>query len=100
MLHIVNQSPTERPALATCLRLARKGDSILLIEDGVYAAVENPALVEQTMLSNGQFKLFVLAPDLQARGLQNDKLIQGFEVVNYAGFVDLVAANQLNQSWL
>ena len=37
MLHIVNKSPLERPALDACLRIAEPG-AILLIEDAVYAA--------------------------------------------------------------
>jgi len=41
MLHLINKSPFERTALDSCLRLAKPGSSILLIEDGVYAALEN-----------------------------------------------------------
>ena len=40
MLHTVNKSPFERNTLETCLSLAKKGSSILLFEDGVYAAVK------------------------------------------------------------
>ena len=38
MLHLVNKSPFDRNALDSCLRLANPGSSVLLIEDGVYAA--------------------------------------------------------------
>ena len=38
MLHTVNKSPYEKNSLDTCLRLAKQGSAILLIEDGVYAA--------------------------------------------------------------
>ena len=39
MLHTVNKSPFERNALESCLRLAASGASVLLIEDGVVAAL-------------------------------------------------------------
>ena len=38
MLHTINKSPFQNSALENCLRLARDGDVILLLEDGVYAA--------------------------------------------------------------
>jgi tRNA 2-thiouridine synthesizing protein B len=41
----------------------------------------------------------VLGPDLQARGLEN-KLADGIKVVDYEGFVNLVAEHDSVQSWL
>ena len=41
MLHTVNKSPFERDALDSCIRLAKSGSSILLMEDGVVAAMKN-----------------------------------------------------------
>ena len=37
MLHTVNKSPFDKSSLDTCLKFAKAGSSILLIEDGVYA---------------------------------------------------------------
>jgi tRNA 2-thiouridine synthesizing protein B len=42
MLHTVNKSPTDRNSLESCIRLAKKGGSVLLIEDGVYGAMNVP----------------------------------------------------------
>lgn len=100
MLHIVNKSPSERPALASCLRIASAGDSVLLIEDGAYAAAVNSGFGKQLQAKRMDLDLYVLAPDLQARGLHNDQLIKGIVVIDYAGFVDLVADHRTNQSWL
>ena len=47
MLHTVNKSPFENRALETCLRLARQGSAVLLIEDGVYAAAKGTAASRQ-----------------------------------------------------
>ncbi len=100
MLHLVNKSPFERNALESCLRLAKPGSSILLIEDGVYAAVENAAHAEKIALRMEDFSFYVLGPDVAARGLGDTPLIGGIKVVDYKGFVDLVAANNATQSWL
>ena len=100
MLHMVNKSPFERTALASCLRCARKGDAVLLFEDGVIAARQ--ASAAQTGIDGAvkDLKLFVLGPDLEARGIAPEQVLAGIEIVDYGGFVDLVAENNPVQSWL
>ena len=39
-LHTVNKSPFESATFETCLGLAKSGSTILLIEDGVFAEVD------------------------------------------------------------
>lgn len=96
MLHVVNKSPYERNSLATCVGYCRSGDTLLLIEDGVYAAVATGKAAEK--LSG--LTVAALGPDLKARGIGDDKLIAGVQIVDYAGFVDLVANTDRVQSWL
>ena len=100
MLHIINKSPFERAALDSCLRLAKPGSSILLIEDGVYAAVQNTAHSEKITSRKEDFSFYVLGPDVSARGLSDTPLIGGVTAVAYEGFVDLVADHDVTQSWL
>ncbi len=100
MLHVVNKSPFERTALDSCLRLAEPGSSILLIEDGVYAALENAVHAEKITGRMDDFSFYVLGPDVAARGLEDTPLIEGLTVVDYEGFVDLVAEHDVTQSWL
>jgi len=99
MLHIVNKSPSERNALESCLRMAKKGNSILLIEDGVYAATKGSVTEKKLKAAMADIQVFALWPDLEARGMQ-DTVIDGIKQVDYAGFVDLVAASKNVQSWL
>jgi tRNA 2-thiouridine synthesizing protein B len=99
MLHIVNKSPFERPALDACLRLAQAGSAILLIEDGVYAATGVPEIVERFARAPAGVKVFALSPDIEARGLQ-ERIRPGVERVDHAGFVDLVTQYPAVQSWL
>lgn len=100
MLHTVNKSPFERTALATCLRYAREGDAILLYEDGVYAARKAQSTTAEVAAAAAKFKLFVLGPDLEARGVRPEQVIDGIRIVDYEGFVDLAAENGPVQAWL
>ena len=99
MLHIVNKSHTERGALASCLRLAQDGATLLLTEDGIYAATAGAADASGIAAARTRLKVCVLQPDVEARGMAG-KLIDGLTAVDYAGFVDLVAEHPTNQSWL
>ena len=98
MLHIINRSPLSDVALESCLNTAAGGD-ILLIEDAVYAATSGNAFEGKLRAAMGRFRISVLRPDLEARGLA-DRLVEGAASVDYAGFVELVAANKTFQSWL
>ena len=98
MLHIVNKSPLDRHSLDACLRIAAPG-TILLIEDGVYAATKGTAVEARMQEAMRRHKVYVLLPDLEARAVA-DRVLEGVTTVDYGGFVDLVAENPNCQSWL
>ena len=100
MLHIVNKSAFERGTLESCLKSSLSGSSILLIEDGAVAAVKNTSISDRITSQLESKKIYVLTPDLNARGFTEDDLIDGIKSVDYPGFVDLVAENSNVQSWL
>ena len=100
ILHLVNKSPTDRNSFDTCFRMASPGDSILLTEDGVYAALANAEFANKITRRLDSFSFYVLGPDVAARGLGDTPLIEGISAVDYEGFVDLVADNDVTQSWL
>lgn len=100
MLHTVNKSPFERNTLDSCLRMAKKGGAILLIEDGVYASLSGTAVSDKVGKATGDFSIYVLGPDLKARGMTEDRVIDGVKVVDYEGFVDLATEYSSVQSWL
>ena len=98
MLHIVNKSPLTSSALENCLSIAASGE-ILLIEDAVYAAAAGNASEAKLREAMGRLKVYVLQPDLEARGM-GDRLIAGVTAVDYGGFVNLTISNNTCQSWL
>ena len=44
--------------------------------------------------------LYVLGPDMAARGLAEELLLSGARVIDYGGFVDLVASCERTIAWL
>jgi tRNA 2-thiouridine synthesizing protein B len=96
-LHTVNKTPLASDALASCLRHLTEGSAVLLIEDGVYAALATVASPLADIVA--AHPVYALAPDLAARGLADRPLLAGIKVVDYEGFVDLAAAHASVVSW-
>ncbi len=100
ILHTVNKSPFERNSLESCLKFATDGAAVLLFEDGIYAALSGTSVEPQVAGALDKLKVYVLGPDLKARGFSEERLIAGISVVDYAGFVDLAAESDTVQAWL
>jgi tRNA 2-thiouridine synthesizing protein B len=92
MLHIIKR----QQAIAAALKQFESNtDAILLIEDAVYLA--NPNHHSHSLISAFN-RVFVLAPDLRARGLSqlvSDNLTQ----VEYLGFVELTESHSASLTW-
>ncbi len=97
MLHTVNKSPFQNSSLEDCLRVAQKGDVILLLEDGVYAASAGTAKSSLIEKAVKQHAVYAIEPDLKARGLGN--LINEVRTASYGDFVDLVEKHTVH-AWL
>ena len=100
ILHTVNKSPFEKSTFRSCLDHAKSGDAVLLIEDGVYAATRGTEAEKLIAARNGDLALYALGADLEARGFDEGAVIEGVSVVDYEGFVDLVAEHDVSQAWL
>ena len=100
ILHTVNKTPFERNSLESCLKFASGGAAVLMMEDGVYGALKGTSAESMVATALDNLSVYVLGPDLAARGLSEDRLIEGVKVVDYAGFVDLAAENDKVQAWL
>ena len=100
LLHTVNKSPFEKNSLSDCLRRAKSGSTVLLIEDGVYGALKDTSISDELSKRSAEVSICVLGPDLAARGLSEKPLIDELRLVDYDGFVDLVEECSSVQSWL
>tara|TARA_R110001592_G_scaffold97140_2_gene278260 strand:+ start:669 stop:950 length:282 start_codon:yes stop_codon:yes gene_type:complete len=89
-LHTVNKTAADG-ALAACLRVATRGDSLLLIEDGVYQASAIAGHPQAQAL-----KLFALKEDTEARGISLPSTVIS---VDYAQFVELACQHSRSVSW-
>lgn len=99
LLHTVNKSPFEKNSFNSCLQHAKSGSAILLIEDGVYAALAGANTADAVKGAMGDVKIYALGPDVKARGIEG-KVIDGIQMVDYSGFVDLVCEYDKVQAWL
>lgn len=99
ILHTVNKSPFERNALASCLEHVTEGAAVLLIEDGVYGAMIGSRFSSQIEKALAKVRIYALRQDIEARGIQG-KIIDGVGLVDYGGFVDLVAERSPVIAWL
>jgi len=99
ILHTVNKSPFSHNTLQSCLAVLQTGDTLLLIEDGIYGCLPTAATFEelQRLHANG-VKLRVLKEDLEARGC-SDQIDELFETADYNQFVELCTQHQSVQSW-
>lgn len=92
ILHIVSVSPLASTGFADCLGMASPNDAIILIENGVYAAI-SPQII-----APAPCPIFVLEADLTARGLTQQKL-KNIKLVDYSGWVELTATFPKSLSW-
>lgn len=103
-LHTVNKSPFSNQSLLSSLSHARHGDAILLIEDAVYGFLAGTSLSKVVKVLRKRagegLKLYVLEPDLKARGIDPSRLMEGVTLLDYSGFVNLAAEHDRTQAWL
>lgn len=95
-LHTVNKCD---PGLVQqCLGSAAEGDTVLLIEEAVYAALPGHALDKLLQHRGAGIALRALKEDLAARGI-SARIPADFSVVSYAEFVALSLAHTRVVNW-
>ena len=88
MLFTINKSPMMFNNLKSVLGVAPAGEPILLYEDGAYAAADGTASTTLIQQALDRHPVYALQADLEARGLTS--LVEGIQVIDYDGFVELV----------
>lgn len=92
MLHIVKS----QTAINEAMQYAASQDIVLLVEDAVYAANTHHHAFEY--LSNGKLAIYVLMPDVDARGLRSyidDNVVQA----DFNDWVTLTEAHETTLTW-
>ena len=92
ILHTLNALP-DSGAWQDCLVVLAPGDALLLLGDGVYAA-----LVGSNRLEELDVPVYVLAPDAIARGVAG-RLAADVQQVDMAGFVELTERFARQMAW-
>jgi tRNA 2-thiouridine synthesizing protein B len=95
-LHLVNASPSASSALRDCLYAATTGDTVMLIENGVYGAVN--ATFERHGSRGSVLHWCALIDDARARGIM-ERMAGAVRLVDAEAFVDLVESHQPIVSW-
>ena len=95
MLHLIFQSPIE----TAILERIDSGDVVVFLENAVLRVLQNSGMSDTLTQQLGSNRLCVLSDDIAVRGIVHDDLVKGFEVIDYAGLVELTVNNPVIQSW-
>ena len=95
MLHTLHRSPWVTD-FAALLRLLSEGDELLLLQDGVTAAVDGNRYLES--LRNAPIKVYALNEDLIARGLTG-RISNDIIPIDYTDFVRLTVKHSSQMAW-
>ncbi len=95
MLHTLMHSPAYSD-LDTLLLLLNAEDDLLLMQDGVFAALRDSAALARLLSSAAT--VWVLEEDLKARGLAG-QISTKIQPVNYTGFVALTVKHPQQMAW-
>ena len=82
----------------SCMEHALEGSAVLLYEDGVYAAIKGRCGGRKVKMAQGEILCF--GPRSESRGLSDERVTDGIEIVDYAGFVDLAAEHDKVVAWV
>jgi tRNA 2-thiouridine synthesizing protein B len=93
MLHIIKHYHSCTEAFSNAL----EGDELILVEDAVYAAIADHKA--NALLTSVSLPVYVLQPDIEARGLALCPKKQTLQAVDFAGFVDLTTRHQSSITW-
>ena len=95
ILHTLHGSP-DSAAFGDLLRMIATGDTVLLLGDGVYAAIAGSAALAE--LAARQAPIYALAQDVAAAGLQG-LLGEDVALADYPSFVALTEACTQQLAW-
>lgn len=96
MLYLMITSPASND-IRSLVNLLTTEDELLLLQDGVYAALQG-SIYSQPLISLEGVGRYVLKEDLIARGLLH-KVEPVFQIIEYAEFVNLTVKHTQQLTW-
>ena len=94
ILHTLNASPSSA-AFHDCLKVAHTGDAVVLMGDGVYAALEGTLACIDMQTKN--VELFILGADALLAGVTEPA--PGIQTIDMDGLVALTERYPRQQAW-
>ncbi len=94
VLHTLNAAPSSA-AFRDCLKLVAPDDAVVLLGDGVYAALEGTAACDE--LRAAAAALFVLRADAQLAGIESPA--DGFGLIDMDDLVALTERFERQLAW-
>lgn len=99
ILHIINKSSFTHNTLRSCIAVCSSQDSLLLIEDGVFGALQGaPDAQALQSLMERNIVVYALSADVNARALRQ-KIEPRIQLITYEEFVQLTVMHNCTQSW-
>jgi tRNA 2-thiouridine synthesizing protein B len=95
VLHLIFQSPIE----TAIFQRVDSGDIVVFLENAVLHIMQNSTISAKLTQQLSNNHLCVLSNDIVVRGIAPEELIIGFEIIDYAGLVELTVNNRIIQSW-
>jgi tRNA 2-thiouridine synthesizing protein B len=95
MLHLIFQSPIDD----AILERIDSGDDVVFLENSVLRILQEGSLSDTLSRLLNYNHLYVLADDIEVRGIGADELVNGIEVIDYSELVRLTVKNPVIQTW-
>ena len=95
LLHLISKSPLRHSALNDALPFISNSDTVILIDDGVYACLEKTSAY--TQLTEKNCTLLALENDIKVRGLTS--LNTNIKTISMNEFVKITFTANKTLSW-
>jgi tRNA 2-thiouridine synthesizing protein B len=95
MLHLIFQSPIE----AAIWERIDSNDIVVFLENAVLKILQNSSVSNTLIKKISSTRFCVLSDDIAVRGIAPNELVEGIEIIDYAGLVELTVNNPTIQSW-
>jgi tRNA 2-thiouridine synthesizing protein B len=95
MLHLIFQTPIEKAVL----QRMEAGDSVVFLHNAIFRVLRNGNFAEDLIPLLPTMQFYILADELNIRGIEPERVLSGIEIIDYEGLVKLVVAHSLIQTW-